>query len=191
MVLLGVVLKVRGRSFSTGFLYTLAGLALLLIAVESSGRLWWRYVGHEAFQNFPDENGFIRQSSGMTCSPAAAAMLLHCYGLRVSEGEMAYRAGTSFLGTDAFSEAHAVHSLVEPLGLKAVASHKSYDDCLRDERPFLAHVHGVNEGHALLVQAMTPEAVAVLDPADGLRRQISRSEFERIWDGTAIEVVEK
>ncbi len=33
----------------------------------------------------------------------SAAMLLHCYGVRTSEGEMAYLANTSLFGTDARS----------------------------------------------------------------------------------------
>ena len=108
LLLVGVVWRVPGRSFSTGFLVSLALLAGCLIAIESSGRLWWRFGDPRAWQRVPNAEGLLRQSSGLSCSPTAAAMLLHRYGIGSSEGEMAYLANTSLFGTDAYSIARAL-----------------------------------------------------------------------------------
>src|SRR6516165_3226335 len=66
--LLGVVWSVPGRSLTSAFLIVLAGLALFIVALESSGRLWWRFVSPGAWERTPSAEGLLRQSSGMSCS---------------------------------------------------------------------------------------------------------------------------
>ncbi len=94
LLLLGVVWSQPGRSTSSGFLQFLAGVALLVLTVESAGRLWWRWIDTRAWKNVPDQQGCVQQTTWLTCGPAASAMLLQRQGIAVSEGELAYRAGT-------------------------------------------------------------------------------------------------
>jgi Peptidase C39 family len=184
--LLGMVWDTKGRSFSATFLVLIAVVAGCLIAVESSGRLWFRYRETELWDRYPDNDGFLQQSSGASCSPTAAAMLLHRYGIRVSEGEMAYLAGTSLFGTDAPAIARALRMKLENQGMQVVARHMNYDECARLGKPFIAHVAGSSSGHALLVERAAPDHVQIVDPAEGKRIWMLRAEFEKIWDGTVI-----
>jgi hypothetical protein len=189
LLLLGVVWSAPGRSFSSGFLAALAGLAGCLILIETSGRLWWRFGDPQSWQRVADADGRLRQSNGLTCSPTAAVMLLHRHGISASEGEMAYLAGTSLFGTDALDIVRALQLKVEPRGWRAQVRYVDFDTCAREEGPFVAHVGGPSLGHALLVERVTGDRVEFVDPLDGERRTLARLEFERIWDGTMIRVV--
>src|SRR5262249_26849544 len=149
----------------------------------------WRFCAPQSWQRYADAEGRLQQSSGLTCSPAVAVMLLHRYGIRASEGEMAYLAGTSLFGTDAYSIARALQRKVEPHGWHVLVRHPDYEACAREKGPFLAHVKGPYLGHALLVESASSDEVKVVDPLDGRRRTMSQADFEKVWDGTAIHVV--
>jgi ABC-type bacteriocin/lantibiotic exporter with double-glycine peptidase domain len=116
-------------------------------------------------------------------------MLLHRYGIRASEGEMAYLAGTSLFGTDAQAIARALQQKVRERGWQARARRSEYEECARRREPFLAHVQGPDLGHAVLVERMGGEQVEVVDPLEGSPRRLSREEFEGAWDGTVVEIV--
>lgn len=184
--LVGMVWDTQGRSFSPTFLVLLSIIAGCLVAVESSGRLWFRYRESALFDRYPDPEGMLQQSSGASCSPTAAAMMLHRYGIKASEGEMAYLAGTSLFGTDAPSIARALRLKLDDQGWHVVARHMSYDECVQLGAPFIAHVAGSTSGHALLVERAVPDHVQIVDPAEGKRIWMLKAEFLRIWDGTAI-----
>jgi hypothetical protein len=188
LLLLGVVWGVPGRSLSSGFLAALAGLAGCLVLIESGGRLWWRFCAPQMWNRTADPKGLLHQSSAVTCSPAAAVMLLHHHGINASEGEMAYLAGTSLFGTDAHAMARALDQKGYP-HMTALVERTDYENLLRRGGPFLAHVQESFTGHALLVVAVSAEHVEVLDPLDGRQRRMSRVEFERVWDGMAISMI--
>src|SRR5262249_1489771 len=76
LFLLGAAWSGPKRGVSNAFLVVLMMVAGGFILVESSGRLWWRWAATDAWDNTPDANGNVRQSTGLTCLPAAAAMLL-------------------------------------------------------------------------------------------------------------------
>ena len=189
LLLLAIVWRVPGRSFSTGFLASIAVLAGCLIAIESSGRLWWRFGNPQAWRRVPNAEGLLQQSSGLSCSPTAAAMLLHRYGISSSEGEMAYLARTSFFGTDAYSIARALQMKAKPHDCDVCVQHLNYVECIRLNAAFIAHINGENTGHAVLVVYADSDQVEVFDPAEGISRVISRSKFEQVWDGTAIYLI--
>jgi hypothetical protein len=186
---IGVVWSAPKRSLSTGFLSCIVAVAGCLIVIEGGGRLWWRFAAPELGRNVPDAHGYLRQSSGLTCAPAAAAMLLHCHGIRASEGEMAYLAGTSLFGSDAWQTAAALDQKARPAGRRAVIHHARYDESVGTGEPFVAHVQGQSTGHAVLVKAISPQGVEVVDPVDGFPKRLPRAEFEAIWDGTVVAVV--
>lgn len=186
LFLLGVVWSQPNRRLSSGFLTVIAGFAICLLATESSGRLMWRFLGQDAWQRRPDTEGRIAQSSGQTCSPAAAAMLLHFHGVESSEGEMAYLSGTTLLGTDAYSIARALDAKLESRGLHASVERLDFES-LRRRLPAIVHVTQPS-GHALLVRSVSDAMVNVHDPLSGSNRSIAKSEFEQMWDGTTISI---
>ncbi len=186
LFLLGIAWTAPNRRMSTAFLGCLVGLAGCLLLIEGSGSLWWRFCAPFMWQNSPSENGGMRQTSALTCSPTAAAILLHHYGIPASEGEMAYLAGTSLFGSDAPAMARALNAKIRPLGYEAHADHTTYEECLQRGRPFIAHVKGQNTGHALLVFGIADDVVQIFDPALGEAGEFARADFERIWDGTTI-----
>ncbi len=187
--LLGVVWGVPGRSTSSTFLGLIAGVALVVIAIESSGRLWWRFISPDIWDRTADSTGLLEQSSGLTCSPASAVMLLHQHGVPAGEGEMAYLAGTSPLGTDAAGIMRALQEKVGSRGWRVEAGHTTFDECLRRGEPFLAHVQGRYLGHAVLVAQIAPDEVTIFDPASGQAGTLNRQQFEGEWDGTAVRIV--
>ncbi|MCE9564694.1 MAG: hypothetical protein K8U57_21890 [Planctomycetes bacterium] len=187
--LLGVVWSVPGRSLSSGFLVTLAGIAVVLVCIESSGRLWWRFAAPATWNRTPNSGGLLQQSSSVTCSPTAATMLLGLAGIPASEGEMAYLSGTSVLGTDAPGMSLALEAKAATHGWRVEAGPTTYEQCIHRDEPFIAHVKGHYLGHAVTVVSVTPENVLLLDPADGHAHQVTRRDFEQDWDGMAIRLV--
>jgi hypothetical protein len=185
--LLGVVWATPGRSTSSSFLLTLAGVALVVIGIEGSGRLWWRFAP-AVWERRAGADGLLAQSSSVTCAPTAAVMLLHRVGVSAGEGEMAYLAGTSPIGSEPSGIIRALESKAEPYGWRVDARRTTYDACVGNG-PFLAHVREGFLGHALTVVGVAPDRVDILDPADGHPHPLSREEFEAVWDGIAIRLV--
>jgi hypothetical protein len=188
MLLLGVVWSQPGRSTSSAFLGALVGLIGVILLIHHSGRLTWRWLGGAAWHNRADAKGCVTQSTGWSCSPAAAVMLLHHHGINATEGEMAYRAGTNLLlGTNVYEMAVALSEKVKTMGLSVDVHREDYNRWQRRGVPFLAHVTIQNlGGHALFIERLTDEAAEVIDPRHGQRQTIPRAALERIWDGTGI-----
>jgi hypothetical protein len=185
--LLGAAIGSPKVRFTSHFLVSMFGIACLLLLIEGSGRLYWRFGNPAAWVRFADGDGKLRQTTGMTCEPTAAVMLLHAAGVKASEGEMAYRSGTSLFGTDAHSVTAALADKVRPRGLRAETRVTTYDDALTRDRPAVVHIYPPGGGgHAVFVETFTPDGVILIDPADGKRYAVPRDDFTRIWDGTAV-----
>jgi len=161
-----------------------------MLLIQVSGPLWWRFFAPQLWARTADERGCLQQSTGLTCSPAAAVMLLHHYGIAASEGEMAYLAKTSLFGTEGRNMARALSYKVQKRGWYAVFRSLDYEGCIRPGESFIAHVEDPHfGGHAVLLLNATSANAEVVDPLDGLRRKMSRAAFERVWDGTVIQVI--
>jgi hypothetical protein len=188
--LLGVVWSVPGRSMSSTFLVLLIALTCSVLLLESCGRLYWRFAMPELWNQLADKNGTRRQTTAFTCSPAAAVMLLHRYGYSASEGEMAYLSNTSLFGTDAGAMASAVSSKIASEGWRAEAACLTWEEARQRGQPFLAHVFapGIG-GHAVLVEHLEDNYAMIIDPGDGRRRPMPRTQFENIWKGIGVWVV--
>jgi hypothetical protein len=191
LLVLGFVWGAPRKTLSPTFLGCLAGLATLLLLIESSGWILWRYVMTDTWERTVNADGYMRQSNGLTCSPAAAVMLLHYHGIKASEGEMAYLAGTSVFGTEIHAMAEALSAKVQDRGWRAVAGVREYADCLHRQKPFLAHIRTEFGGHAVFVLKIDSHGVIVIDPLDGQRTSYPREVFKEIWDETVIEIVER
>lgn len=136
-----------------------------------------------------DARGICHQTSGYSCSAAAAVMLLHRHGIAATEQEMAElcvtRAGNSRVaGT---SESGAMRGLRRKLGPhgKPVISTPAYESL---PVPSMAAIQlSPQLSHSILVSAVEPDQVKVVDPLYGFGT-IPRPQFERMWKGTAIHV---
>jgi ABC-type bacteriocin/lantibiotic exporter with double-glycine peptidase domain len=117
-------------------------------------------------------------------------MLLHHYGVQTSEGEMAYLANTSYLGTDVRSIARALTLKGRSHGLLAQVALADYEACLRQTAPFLACVRVPGIGsHAVLVLRVNPDRVELIDPRFGHRQTLVRAEIEPQWEGRIVRLV--
>ena len=188
LFLLGVVWSAPNNRFNPSFLVCLALFSGCLLLIESGGALWWRFLHPDLWGNFPNVHGHLQQSDGATCSPTAAAMLLHHYGIQASEGEMAYLAGTSLFGSDAFGMARALDLKVRPHNGWALAELADYVQCVRRGEPFLAHIQGFGIGHAVLVKQALEGEVLLVDPITGKEQKMPRKDFEQGWNHTVVRV---
>jgi len=187
LFLLGVAWHEPQRSFGPGFMLFLIGVAGLIVLIESSGRVYWRFLGSQAWTQTVDETGRLKQSTVWTCGPTAAVMLLHHYGIASSEGELAYLCGTSFFGTDEFALARALNQRAGANGWAAVVRKTDYDHCLAEGQPFIASVRvGGMFAHAVYVERVGQNSVTIVDPDDGKRKDVPRQDFEAKWNGEAV-----
>lgn len=164
-----------------------AAFAFLVLLVFSAAPLYWRWFGHTLHSNFPDADGKLQQTTGITCAPASAAMLLHQHGLRVSEGEVAEAAGSNpLIGTDEFALAAALERATHG-SLRGRAAFLDYTAALRLRLPFVAYVRrpGVG-GHAILVTSLEATTAHTVDPLTGAAESSTLGEFEAEWTGIAI-----
>jgi len=185
LLLLGAVWGAPKRTMSSGFLAAVAAIALVVVVVQSSGPMHWRTLGADAWKQYPDEDGTLRQSSGASCAAASGAMLLGALGVRASEGQVAYLASTTMLGTDAEALAVALQGLM-PSGAVVEVSRSWPEDHLGEGRPFISYQGGTLDGHAVVILPTHDGELEVLDPLDGTRRAASMDEVRRNWSGVAV-----
>ena len=185
MFILGAaVMLVRRSVVKRDALLVLGGFLLVhcgVVAVLSDGT-------HD-LKGEVDQNGVCHQTSGYSCAAASAAMLLHLHGVRATEREMAglcaTRPGsTSLSGT---SDSGIMRGLRIKLEGRAtpVISTPSYADI---PVPSLVAIR-IHErvSHCILVKAVEPDQVLVVDPLYG-GGSIPRVQFERDWLKSAISV---
>jgi peptidase C39-like protein len=188
LTLLGVAGSDHKRRSSRAVPIAAAALVFLLLIALSSGSLGWHYFGQRLRANYPDASGALQQTTGITCAPAAASMLLHRFGIRISEGELAELAGTNPLqGTAPYALARAVDRAARRHGMRGRIQRMDDARARRLARPFVAFVNepGIG-GHALCVLKFDPARVWVIDPLAGAQETILREEFVAEWDPVII-----
>lgn len=134
-----------------------------------------------------DAEGLCHQTSGYSCAPASAVMLLHRYGIAATEQEMAglcatKSGSTRMAGT---SDSGILRGLRLKLGSRAtpVISTPDYD---RIPVPSLVAIQLTPTlCHCIMVSKVESDQVRVLDPLYG-RGSIPREQFERTWCRAAI-----
>ena len=188
LLLSGAAWDVRGRVLGHLVVGLLAVIASVLVAITIFGWVRWRYLEPDVRAHYADAQGVVEQQTGLTCSAASGAMLLHRYGIRVSEGELAELAGTGLLlGTDHFLLARAMDRIVARRGLRCRNASVDYEEARRTGRPFVAGVNDPHVGHhAIFVSRMGADKVWAIDPMGGSEDAMSRSDFEERWRGDVV-----
>src|SRR6185503_4577529 len=128
--------------------------------------------------------GICHQTSGYSCSPASAAMLLHQAGIPATEREMAElcvtRCGNSSVaGTSDSGAMRGLRLKMQGRG-RPVISTPRYDQ-LRAPAMVAIRIHDTMS-HSIVVLKVEPDQVKVIDPLYG-RGTIPRFQFERDWKG--------
>jgi hypothetical protein len=184
LLLLGIAGSDPRRQSSRLIPTAATAVVFLLLLTLGGSSLGWHYFGQRLRANVPDASGALQQTTGITCAPAAAAILLHRAGIRVSEGELAELANTTPLqGTAPHALARAVDRVARCRGLRGRIRRVDYSSAVRLGRPFVAFVRrpGVG-GHAVCVLSANPNRVATIDPLSGTQETISREQFAAEWD---------
>jgi hypothetical protein len=183
-VLLGIAWSERKRSSGRVVLAAATAMVFLLLTGLASGSVLWHYFGQKLRANYPDASGALQQTSGITCAPAAACMLLYRAGVRISEGELAELANTTPLqGTAPHALARAVDRVARAHRRRGRIQRVDYARAMRLGHAFVALMHrpGVG-GHALCVLKADATRVRVIDPLSGSPDTIPRAEFIAEWD---------
>jgi len=134
-----------------------------------------------------DGKGVCHQTSGYSCAAASAVMFLDRHGVVATEKEMADLCATRAGGTrlSGTSDSGLMRGLRIKLKDQAqpVISTPSYDQI---PVPSLVAIRlGPQLCHSILVSAVEPDQVRVVDPLYG-RGSIPREQFERTWQKSAI-----
>lgn len=165
----------------------LAG-AVLLVAVW---RLWQPFVGaRPVMADGRWSDGACLQTSGSTCSPAAAATVFAARGVGASEREMAELCGTRRGGTSHLMLYRGMRLKAEDTGWDVTVLQGGVNRLREWPLPVVASVTlpGVG-GHSVAIMALDGDGnVDVADPLNG-RRWWSTDDLGRIWGGQAIGLV--
>jgi hypothetical protein len=184
--LLGVASGMAGKQARRWLLFLAATISFGELFILSGAPLYWRLFGDPLRHNVVDSSGILQQSTGLTCGPAAGAMLASKSGIQVSEGDLAERAGTNpLVGTSEFALARAL-SAVSGNHAHAYARRCDLTTARRIGRPFVAYImrEGVG-GHAILVEKIA-DTVETIDPLTGSRDRMAVADFKREWTGVGV-----
>lgn len=137
------------------------------------------------------EGGALIQSRGFTCGPAAAAALLHAWGIPktdLTEGRLAYAARTSYRGTELPRLASVIRYYGRRRPLRVEILSTSLDELRTFNRPAILLV--VKKGrrrHVVTLLKMTNGRLLIADPGTG-SREFRVDDFHRQfeWHGRAV-----
>jgi len=136
-----------------------------------------------------DPKGVCHQTSGYSCAAASAAMLLHRHGVAATEQEMAGLCATR--GGSTWMSGTSDSGILRGLRLKLkdqatpVISTPAYEEI---PVPSLVAIQlNPKLYHCILVRAVEPDQVRVVDPLYG-SGAIPREQFERTWQKSTIHV---
>jgi len=129
----------------------------------------------------------MRQSTAFTCGPAAAASLLDAWGYRVTEGEVAFAARTSYRGTELPRLLDAVRFFGRYAPLTVELRLTTLDGLADIDRPAVLFVKVGRMHHAITLLRLCDGEVVVADPGRGTcRYDLERFREEYAWGGRAI-----
>lgn len=182
-----LLVGVAGAAKRSGVLNIVVCTVFVIIQGTACVPLYWHYLAREAYANYPDKDGLIHQTTGVTCVPASASMLLNRYGFRMSEGFIAERSGTDLTGTDDFTLAQTLNRMIAVRGLRANIGNLSYEQAAGLHRPLIvAIILPVIGPHSVMVNSIGSHGVNISDPMSGGQEDLSVSEFKNAWAGKAV-----
>ena len=185
------------------------GLAIVVLLLGGAYLVYEPLVGPRPHCRNLWYHDICVQSSFVTCSPAAAATFLRCYGIRTTEGEMARSCLTTWRGTPRLGlyrglSLKTAHTGLrpEPVGggmadLRAAAPESVllFVGLRRGERadPRYEHEWGWQPGasHAVVLFRFLPDGwIEVGDPAAG-REKWRTEALDVLWHGEGLRLVRR
>jgi ABC-type bacteriocin/lantibiotic exporter with double-glycine peptidase domain len=162
------------------------------VVIDNMAALRWRLAhanpDDAVWSNRCDDDGVLAQRTGATCAPASGAMLLYRYGISVSEGAIAYRAGTSAFGTDEYELADGIQSMLGGTAGRAEATHETAEEVIAGGAPCIVYIDTPLGCHAVLLEAVVNGQLDLVDPLGGVRETISSEEFATVFRGVVIRI---
>ena len=165
----------------------LIGLSCILWAFGTDRLLATARFEPHLMEGRVEEDGICRQTTNYTCGAAAAATLLHRYGVPATEREMAELCWTNALtGTDELCVARGLRrKLVDRPWLPKVQC-AEWEDLLTLDRPAAVTIkYKLLVEHWVIILGIEKNRVLVGDPTSG-RRVYSKEAFRKLWRGLMI-----
>lgn len=133
--------------------------------------------------------GVTIQSTHFTCVPAALATVLRHWGIRATEGELAYALRTAFQGTHVARVPQVVREVGAPKGLRAQVVSMTLGELRSLTQPAILLGYSGSVRHAVAFLRLEGDEILVGDPLTGLKRlRLQQWEREFRWSGQAIRV---
>ncbi len=123
----------------------------------------------------------FRQSEGF-CGPASLKIVLHYYGKKVSEKQIAKMAGSTVKkGTPPESIVKAAESFGFKAVLRENASLSDIRKYIKKGIPVIVNWFFEDDGHYSVAVGMDDKKIYLSDPFDARIRKISLEMFKRVW----------
>jgi len=165
----------------------LLGLSLILWVSGTDRLLATARFDPSSMDGRIDESGVCRQTTDYTCGAAAAATLLHRYGIESDEREMAEHCWTNSLtGTDELCVARGLRRKLAGTGLEPRLSVATWDELVAWGGPAAVTVKfELFVDHWVVVLSVVGDRVEIGDPIDG-RLVIPKESFLEMWRGRMV-----
>jgi len=160
------------------------GLGLVYFSAAAWGE---SFGGTGRLKGEVNEAGVCEQTSFYSCGAASAAMLLHSYGIRATEREMAERCRTHYMYGTSLSGFVRGLAWSIPEGREGVrAARLTFEELQALDRPCIAVIRMAPiANHAVVVDGMRGDYLRVRDPR-GVTQDVPRARFEGQWVGYVV-----
>lgn len=168
----------------------LIGLSIVLWAFGTDRLLATARFDPETMDGVVQADGVCRQTTDYTCGAAAAATLLHHYGVTTNEREMAELCWTNSLtGTDELCVARGLRRKLEDTSLTPFITTATYEDLVTWNEPVAVTIkYQLLVDHWVVVIDAREGRVLVGDPMGG-RRIFTEEAFRERWRGVMVKLV--
>ena len=165
----------------------LVGLGLILWLSGTDRLLATARFDPSGLDGVVDADGVCRQTTDYSCGAATAATLLHAYGVRSDEREMAELCWTnSFTGTDELCIARGLRRKLSGSGLEPQLEIGTWEELRAWGEPAAVTIkYRLFVDHWVVVLDADDEQVTLGDPIAG-RLQISKEVFLELWRGRMV-----
>lgn len=155
--------------------------AVLFTIIIGGYQHWFMWPYFSSSPARISSDGFILQSTGLSCAPASIANLARLYGKPGWEGELAITMRMPFTG----STIGEIGRGLDAYGFEFTDTHTTVAELRRNNRPCLISIWLLNGvEHSCVLLAMTDEMVWIIDPLQG-QRVLTMESFLQCWSERA------
>jgi|GEM_PF-3810036 len=138
-----------------------------------------------------DQAGFFKglclQSTGYTCAPASCVTLLHEFGVKADERQMAKLCLTQTRGTENIAIARGLNMKLDRALYEVCLERKNCDSLASTPRPFITNINIYDEIlHTVTVFDVKTDEVYFADSLEGKFKRVKKEEFIKVWEGYVV-----